>query len=220
MEIETGSSAQTDKIYPYMGMFGGYPGHHGYMRLLLDTNVKQLIQEKKPLVHGNDRPGYCELEHNLQGKSVLEVGAGYFVKDPIKDGDILQGFYGAIPSGFGDPLKRDLKLVKKDLDSGYLTIESCRRIYGVEAACNPQTGEWTVDEKATNSLRTQKKQQRISQGVSTAEWWRERRRELLENRPPAMVRRMYNDSLSKGKRWSKEYRDFWNLSADFVYKEN
>ena len=37
---------------------------------------------------------------------------------------------------------------------------------------------------------------------------------------PLLMRKMYNDSLSKGKRWSQEYRDFWGLEKDFSYKES
>jgi acetone carboxylase alpha subunit len=180
-----------------------------------------LIKAKKPLVHGNDRPGYCELEQNIKGsKMVMETGAGYFVKDRIKDGDILQGFYGGVPSGFGDPLKRDPALAKKDLDNGYLSIESCRRMHGIEADYDAKAEEWIIDQGKTARLREAKRKERLARGIPAKEWYRQRRQDLLAGKMPLLLRKMYNDSLTKGTRWSEEYRGFWGMGKDFQYKES
>jgi len=49
------------------------------------------------------------------------------------------------------------------------------------------------------------------------EWW-ERRRETIANRElQPLLKAMYNDSLAKGKRWSKEFRAFWDLPEDFTF---
>ncbi len=104
LAIENGPANQNDKIYPYLGMFGGYPGPSSYTKLLFNTNMKQLIQEKKPLPHGEDRPGACDLD-NVKGKLIFESSGNSFYKDTAKDGDIWRCFYGGSAAGFGDPIK-------------------------------------------------------------------------------------------------------------------
>ena len=219
LAIENGPANQNDRIYPYLGMFGGYPGPSSYSKLLLNTNMKQLIQEKKPLPHGEDRPGVCDME-NVQGKSIFESSGNSFYKDTARDGDIWRCFYGGSAAGFGDPIKRDLSLARKDLDNGLLTIEVCRRIYCIEAVYDAESEEWIIDNVKTAELRESKKKERLSRGIPVEQWWKKRRQDLLDNKMPELVRKMYNDSLSKGSRWSQEYRDFWCLENDFSFKES
>jgi hypothetical protein len=60
----------------------------------------------------------------------------------------------------------------------------------------------------------------MNKGVPTKDWWNKRRQVLIENKMPAMMRKMYNESLTKGKRWSQEYREFWCLEKEFSFKES
>ncbi|MDD5700844.1 MAG: hydantoinase B/oxoprolinase family protein [Dehalococcoidales bacterium] len=220
LAIEIGPASQNDRIYPDLGMFGGYVGPSSWTKLLVDTNTRELIKEKKPLPHGADKPGYSDLETVQARKSVVETSSGTYIKDIVKDGDIWQCFYGATPAGFGDPIKRDPALAKRDLDNGLLTIESCRHIYCIEAYYDDKTEEWIIDEAKTAILRADKRKERLAKGVPAEKWWKDRRQDLIDNRMPLLVRQMYNDSLSKGQRWSQEFRDFWQLEKDFVFKES
>ena len=38
----------------------------------------------------------------------------------------------ATGAGWGDPLQRDLALVKEDLKNGYITLEQANRYYGLD----------------------------------------------------------------------------------------
>ncbi len=220
LAIEIGPASQTDKIYPDLGMFGGYAGPSSFTKLLINTNTKQLIKEKKPLPHGDDKPGYSDLSTVTAGKTIVETSSGTFIKDLVKDGDIWQCFYGATPAGFGDPIKRDPALAKQDLDNGLLTIERCRNIYCIEAKYDEKAEEWVIDEKKTAELRVNRRKERLAMGVPAKEWWKNRRQDLVNNRMPSLIKGMYNDSLAKGKHWSQEYRDFWCLEKDFNFKES
>ncbi len=217
---EIGPASQNDRIYPDLGMFGAYPGPSSFTKVLYNTNTKQLIQEKKPLPHGEDRPGYSDLEKVKAAKTQVETSSGTFLRDVTKDGDIWQCFYGSTPAGFGDPIKRDPALAKKDLDNGLLTIESCRQIYCIEAQYDNKTEEWVIDEKKTADLRNNRRKERLAKGVTGEQWWKARRQDLVDNRMPQLIKNMYNDSLSKGKNWSQDYRDFWGLEKDFTFKES
>jgi len=219
LAIENGPANQNDKIYPYLGMFGGYPGPSSYSKLVLNTNMKKLIQEKQPLPHGEDKPEKCDLS-SVTGKYIFESSGNSFYRDTAKDGDIWRCFYGGSAAGFGDPIKRDTRLIKKDLDNNLLSIEICRQIFGVEATYDPKLEEWTIDEKRTAELRANRRRERIARGLPAGEWWKKRRQDILDNKMPILMRKMYNESLTKGKRWSQEYRDFWHLEKDFSFKES
>jgi acetone carboxylase, alpha subunit len=219
LAIENGPANQNDKIYPYLGMFGGYPGPSSYSKLVLNTNMKKLIQEKQPLPHGEDKPEKCDLS-SVTGKYIFESSGNSFYRDTAKDGDIWRCFYGGSAAGFGDPIKRDTRLIKKDLDNNLLSIEICRQIFGVEATYDPRLEEWTIDEKRTAELRANRRRERIARGLPAGEWWKKRRQDIVDNKMPILMRKMYNESLTKGKRWSQEYRDFWHLEKDFSFKES
>jgi len=53
--------------------------------------------------------------------------------------------------GFWDPLERDPERVLADVRSGYVSLESARRDYGV--VINQEGRRFVLDVKATNELR-------------------------------------------------------------------
>jgi len=215
-ELHMGASV---KIHPDLGMFGGYPGPTGFAKLLTNTNSKQLIEERKPLPHGIDRPGESDVERLVEGKLIVNTNCGVWLEDIAKDGDILQSFYGSAAAAFGDPIKRDPALAKKDLDNGLLTIETCRNIYCIEAQYDEKAEEWTIDEKKTAEMREARRKERLSKGIPTSQWWHKRRQDIVEGKVTPLIRKMYNDSLAKGQRWPGEWRGFWDLPQDFSFEE-
>jgi hypothetical protein len=44
------------------------------------------------------------------------------------------------------------------------------------------------------------------------------RQKLIENRAAKEVKEMYNEVLAFSERWAREFREFWNLADDFVFK--
>ena len=219
LALTTGPSAQTAKILPNLGMFGGYCGPNSFEKVLTHTNSKQLLMERKPLAHGTYRDGMNDLDGNIKGDLLVETRNGQWL-GIVEDGDIVQSFYGGTPAGFGDPLKRDPALAKKDLDNGLLSIERCRSMHGIEAEYDSQAEEWVIDEQKTAELREKKRKERLTKGIPTEEWWRQRRRNLVNGNLPPLLRKMYNESLRKGEHWPQEFRDFWCLPERFTFEED
>ena len=50
----------------------------------------------------------------------------------LKKGDIVQIRTGG-GGGYGDPLERDRKAVREDIENGYITAEHAEKYYGYEA---------------------------------------------------------------------------------------
>ena len=217
LSFDTTSMAHCEKIGANSGMFGGYPGHGGFGKVIANANTMELIAQRKPLAHGAGYPGVGDLEENVEGELIIPEANAY-VKGIFKHGDFFQGYMGT-GAGMGDPIKRNIALVKEDLDNGVLTIDHCRRIYCVDAKYDENVEEWVIDENKTAALREQKRKERQSKGVPAKEWWHKRRQNIIEGKLPPMIKEMYNDSLAKGTRWPGEFRAFWQLPEDFIFKE-
>jgi len=210
--------ATNDRIYMDTGMFGGYPGINQFARLLINANTAELIEQGKPLAHGMTFPEKDDMKENLTGELLVETCASRFFKGVAKAGDFLQVAYGGNAGGFGDPLKRDPALAKNDLDNGLLSPERCRRIYCIEARYDEQAEEWIIDEKKTAELRGERKKERLAKGIPVKEWWQQRRQDVAKGNMPPLLKKAYNGSLDKGERWPGEFRNFWGVPSDFIFK--
>jgi acetone carboxylase alpha subunit len=207
-----------DKIYLNCGMFGGYPGINQFARLLVKSNTAEIIEQRKPLVHGITFPEKDEMKQNVTGELLVETSTSRHFKGVARAGDILQVAYGGNAGGFGDPLKRDPELAKKDLDSGLLTLERCRRIYGIEASYDEEAEEWVIDRQKTAELRKQRRKERLAKGIPAKQWWQGRRQDIIDGKMPPLLKKAYNGSLDKGQVWPDEFRKFWGIPSDFVFK--
>jgi len=216
--IDSAPQTTSDKIYLDSGMFGGYPGVNQFARLLIKSNTLEMIEQKKPLVHGIDFPEKDEMTENVTGELLVETSASRFFKGAARAGDLFQVAYGGNAGGFGDPIKRDpLTLTKNDLDLGLLTLERCRRIYCIEARYDDKAEEWVIDEKKTAELREKRREERLAKGVPVKEWWRKRRQDIIEGKMPQLLKKAYNGSLENGERWPEEFRAFWDVPSDFTF---
>ena len=205
------------KIYPNSGMFGGYTAAGPFYKMVEGANTETLIQNKLPLVHTYGKPSTPDIEKNIQGRHIVETARGVSIPAVFKHGDWIQMNYGSQTGGFGDPIKRDAKPIKKDLDNGLITPEACEKVFCASASYDDQKEEWVVDEKKTKQLREAKKTERFQKGIPAKEWWKKRREDVLQGRMPDLMKGMYNGSLKKGERWPKEFRSFWMLPEDFTY---
>jgi N-methylhydantoinase B len=68
---------------------------------------------------------------------------------PLTRGDIMITNSGG-GGGYGSPMEREIDMVVSDVTSGYVSLESAKRDYGV--VINPHTGK--VDLEATRKLRS------------------------------------------------------------------
>ncbi len=207
-----------DKIYLNTGMYGGYPGLNQFARLLVKSNTREVIEQRKPLVHGITFPEKDDMKENVAGKLYVETSTSRHFKAVAKAGDLLQCAYGGNAGGFGDPIKRDPALAKNDLDSGLLTLERCRRVYSIEAKYEEKVEEWVIDEQKTAALREKRRRERLAKGIPAKEWWQVRRQDIIEGKMPPLLKKAYNGSLEKGQVWAEEFRKFWDLPRDFTFK--
>ncbi len=210
---------RVEKIFPNSGLFGGYPSLGPFTRIVSNTNMAGLIREQKPLVHGEIGEDRDDLK-NVSGVVTVASNTGYLHPEVLKEGDVIQLVYGSLAGGIGDPLERDPQLVKEDLDNGLVTHKRARLVHGVEAVYDEKTREWAIRKEETERLRKEKREERRRRAIPVKEWYFRRREDIIRGRLPAMLKRAYNESLAKGKRWPKEFRRFWGLPDDFLFDTN
>jgi N-methylhydantoinase B len=123
------------------GIFGGYPGAPSVMVLMKNTRAGEIMEMNRPAVdvaefggHSRMLP-YCNFE--------------------LAKGDVL---YMRVASGggYGDPLERDPELVRKDVNSGLISMEAARNLYGIVL---DSTGG--VDIQASRALRKSLKEDEL-----------------------------------------------------------
>ena len=150
----------------------------------------------------------------------LEVGRSTAWKQdtpPIemKDGDLYTHAAGA-GGGWGDPLERDRSLVLEDLHAGWLGIDTAREVYGV--VFSGASGAETVDDAATDALRTAIRKRRLERGVPVKDWWKKERSRVQAGEFIEPVRAMHRECLDF-ERYREEFTGFWALAPEFEYCE-
>jgi len=232
-----------DPIPMNTSMFGGYPMVHNQCAYAHEPNLQKMIEGRKPLIHERGDPSNPDIKTRLGGKVGGPYGSSPRVYDDVlKHGDVMQTYVQSSAGGYGDPIERDPKLAKKDLDNSVLTLQTCRRVYCIEASFNPDKDEWVIDEEKTSELRKQERERRLKK-MPVVQWWQKNREKLVQGDLPPILKRMYNNSLRqedlpqvfdpiwntasggnfrctpKGQRWPKEFLAFWNLPEDFTFEE-
>jgi N-methylhydantoinase B/oxoprolinase/acetone carboxylase alpha subunit len=218
IEYQCGCAGIRSKIVANHGMFGAYPTLPDRPSYAIDTNVKELIAEQKPLVHERGDPERPNLAANVEAR-ILESNAiaPFVTPELMHDYDIvIHPISGA--QAIGDPLDRDPDLVKADLDSRWTRDWIARDVHGVVATCDGKAREWTVDAQATAKRRAELRAARVQRGVPFREWWRDERRKVLakEGMDPA-VHTMWRTSMELSPAYAAELRAFWKLPDDFEF---
>jgi N-methylhydantoinase B/oxoprolinase/acetone carboxylase alpha subunit len=194
------------------GLFGGYPAGRSAAMILTQTNMKQLVENRQPLVFELGHPADPEFLKWNKGQLV------YFEKivmpTEIHEGDIVVTMTSS-GSGLGDPVERRPEQVVADLENGFTTREIARDIYCVEASYDQVAKKWKVDEAKTRHLRYEKRKQRLARGVPVKQWWKSARQRLLSADIAPLLREMYQSSMKLSQPFAQELRDFWCLPNDF-----
>ena len=119
--------------------------------------------------------------------------------------------------GLGDPLERDPKWVKGDVNLGFLLPHSAPRIYGVQLKENPK-GAYSLDQEGTEALRQELRKRRAERSIPARAYLKQERERVREGRFAEHVRAMYNSAMALGPTWAKYFREFWDLPPDFTFK--
>ena len=141
------------KILPNHGMFGAYPTWPDRPSYASGTNVEELIEARRPLVHERGDPERPILARNIEAEIMeTDVIAPFVTPAPLHEYDlIVHPISGA--QALGDPIERDPELVRLDLDSGWTRDWVASGVYGVVARQDEETREWALDEEATERKR-------------------------------------------------------------------
>jgi hypothetical protein len=200
------------------GMYGAYPVVPDRPAYAHVTNVKELIDAQKPLIHGRGEPDDPDIASKIESRDLEPKAVAPFVTpEPLVDYDIIIHPVGGAQA-MGDPILRDPATVAHDLDESWTTERVALEIHGVVTS-KPDVS-YVVDEVATKKKRSDIRKERKRRAVPFKEWWAEERVEVeaQENMDPAVLR-MWATSMELSPKYAEELRRFWNLPADFVFEE-
>ena len=218
IDYQCGCAGMRSKVLANHGMFGAYPTWPDRGSYASGTNLKELIEAQKPLIHERGDPEEPNLVKNLQAK-VMETNliAPFVTPEQLHEYDvIIHPVSGA--QALGDPLERDPEMVREDLQKGWTRIRIAEDVHGVVASYDEKTKEWSVDEAATEAKRNEMRQARKQRSVPFREWWQQERERILakENMATA-VTDMWRSSMELSPGYGAELRAFWTLPEDFTF---
>jgi N-methylhydantoinase B/oxoprolinase/acetone carboxylase alpha subunit len=218
IEYQCGCAGIRSKVVGNHGMYGAYPTWPDRPSYASGTNVKELIEARKPLVHERGDPEKPDLAKKVKARVMeADVVAPFVTPEHLHDYDVMiHPISGA--QAMGDPIERDPQQVKQDLDSNWTRPWVAEGVYGVVAKLDETSGEWTVDAKATEKKRDQIRKARKKRGVPFRDWWRRERKKVQarENMDEAVIE-MWRTSMELSPDYARELREFWKLPEDFTF---
>ena len=218
VEYQCGCAGMRSKVVGNHGMYGAYPSWPDRGSYASGTNVKELIEARKPLVHERGDPVEPDLLKNVQAR-VLETNlvAPFVTPEQLHEYDlVIHPVSGA--QALGDPIERDPELVRSDLEGGWTRAWVAASVYGVVAAYDQQAKAWTVDLAATERKREEIRAARKQRGVPFREWWQqERERIVAKEHMASAVLDMWRSSMELSPEYGQEIRAFWQLPEGFTF---
>jgi N-methylhydantoinase B/oxoprolinase/acetone carboxylase alpha subunit len=218
LEYQCGCAGIRSKVVGNHGMYGAYPTWPDRGSYAAGTNVKELIDAQKPLVHERGDPVEPNLEKNIRA-DVLETNAiaPFVTPHQLHEYDlIIHPVSGA--QALGDPIERDPDLVISDLNKGWTRDWVAASVHGVVASYDEKSKEWTVDAAATERRRAEMREERKQRAVPFREWWQqERQRVIAKENMASAVLDMWRTSTQLTPDYGSEIRAFWQLPEDFTF---
>jgi hypothetical protein len=218
IEYICGCAGLRSKIIANHGMFGAYPTPPDRPSYARGTNVKELIDARKPLVHERGDPEDPNLARLIEAEDLQsDVIAPFATGDMLKEYDlIIHPISGS--QAIGDPIERDPENVRDDLERSWTRERVVRETYGVVVEMGDD-GQWKVDDAATDEARARIREERKTRGTPFKQWWREERKRVLasEGMSPA-VTNMWCTSMELSPDYAREIRQFWKLPEDFAFE--
>jgi N-methylhydantoinase B/oxoprolinase/acetone carboxylase alpha subunit len=216
IDYQCGDAGMRSKVLANHGMYGAYPSVPDTASYAHGTNVKQLIEEGKPLVHGRGPAEDPTLDRVVDATEIVSPAQPPFLTpEPLQNYDlILHPISGA--QSMGDPIERDPAMIEDDLNKGWTTMRVATEIHG--AVVRQDGSSFTVDRRATEARRAEIREQRKARAVPFREWWSEERRKVQakENMDPAVLT-MWRSSMELSPDYGGELRAFWGLPEDFEF---
>jgi N-methylhydantoinase B/acetone carboxylase alpha subunit len=207
------------RLHCHSGLWGGYPGSAGYRHNVRDTNMFELIAQQEPYPTHDGNPEESNVERLVTGRRDFDQHT-LTLPELMQQGDLYVCVYHG-GDGLGDPLDRKPEHLEEDLNGGFLLPRFVESVYGAVAA-QDEEGTWSVDREATETRRTEARAERRSKAVPVREWMAGQRERILAHADGngdfgAHIQRMYAESMRLSERWAAEFREFWDLPADFDF---
>jgi len=216
MEYSCGDAGMRSKILANHGMYGAYPAFPDRSSYAHGTNVKQLIEDQKPLVHERGDPENPTIDANITYESGnLAAVAPFVTPELLGNYDIIvHPVSGA--QAMGDPITRDPALIEEDLNKGWTSARVAGEIAG--AVVNKNGKGYEVDRTQTEAKRKSIREARKTKAVPFKEWWAKERKKVAagENMDDAVLA-MWRSSMALSPEYGAELRAFWNLPEDFTF---
>lgn len=208
------STLHSDLVFDNAGLCGGYPAPTArYFHTVAESDAIEAGRARRPIPHSEGDPTDPDVARLLNGRHEVEKG---FYHHPLADGDVLQFFYNT-SGGYGDPIEREPKLVRVDLDEERVSLAMARAVHGVVARLDEESDLHVIDEPATRAERDAVRRRRLERAVPARQWWeRERERVAAKDLAP-LVRESYAGSFSMSAAWRREFLEFWELDPEFAF---
>ncbi|WP_428827436.1 hydantoinase B/oxoprolinase family protein [Azonexus sp. IMCC34842] len=202
------------------GMMGGYPSATGYRFEAHKTGLKERIAIGDSLPLGGDLdPTAPDYERHLDATAVVKRDKQCMTTEDCYDNHDLYLNYLRGGPGFGDPIDREVKAIENDLNQKFLLPEFAEKVYGAVFAQDAK-GVFSIDAAKTATRRAEMRQERLARALPTREWMKEERERIINKHAAVQVQHMFATSFGLSEKFTKEFKDFWNLPADWQLLED
>ena len=202
-------------------MFGAYPTWPDRAGYAIDTNVKELIDAQKPLVHERGDPDDPTLAQEHQGARARDrtLIAPFVTPEQLHEYDlIVHPVSGA--QALGDPHRaRSRARARRPRRRAGRASGWRSDIYGVVAKLDAKTKEWTRRRRGDAAKRDDDPRgaQGARRAVPRLVDSRSARRSRASENMDAAVPEMWRSSMALSPSYGEELRAFWQLPDDFTF---
>jgi acetone carboxylase alpha subunit len=201
------------------GMMGGYPSATGYRFEAHKTGLKERIAIGDSLPLGGDLdPSRPDYERHLDATAVVKRDKQCITTEDCYDNHDLYLNYLRGGPGFGDPIDREVKAIENDLNQKFLLPKYAQKVYGAVFTQDAK-GVFTVDPARTQARRAEIRKERLARALPTREWMKEERERILNKHAAVQVQHMFATSFALSEKFTQQFKDFWNLPADWQVLE-
>ncbi|MBT9521691.1 MAG: hydantoinase B/oxoprolinase family protein [Dechloromonas sp.] len=202
------------------GMMGGYPSATGYRFEAHNTGLKERIAIGDSLPLGGDiDPSAPDYERHLDATAVVKRDKQCMTTEDCYDNHDLYLNYLRGGPGFGDPIDREISAIENDLNQKFLLPEFAEKVYGAVFTQDAK-GVFSIDADLTKQRRTEIRKERLARALPTREWMKEERERIINKHAAVQVQHMFATSFGLSEKFTKEFKDFWSLPADWQLLED
>ena len=201
------------------GMMGGYPAATGYRFEAHKTGLERRIANGESLPLGGDiDPTSPTYEHNIDATARIKRDKQCMTTEDCYDNHDLYLNYLRGGPGFGDPIDREPKAIEKDLNEKFLLPEYAQKVYGAVFTQNAK-GAYVIDVAKTQARRAEMRKERLARAVPVREWMKEERERIINKHASQAVQHMFATSFALSEKFTKHFKDFWSLPAEWQLLE-